>query len=367
MLSLVLAVLYTCLLLFFLHNITRRDRPYLSSRQLSVSFVVKIIFGMAYGYLFMRFYGGDDTWKYHTLSLTEYQKLLHHPLQFLHDTLSETGGSFSLDAAYSTTNSFWSDFEEVLFIRLLVLFDVLSFGSYYVNVVLFCFIAYLGHLLLFRLLVIHAPRSASFLRAGIFYYPVVLFWLSGIRKEGLLLLGMATVLFYFNRLMQQNTRILKPLLLCVTGLLLLWLIRNLVVLCLAPALLACGLHQRGHVRARFAYPLVYLLCAGLFFSGHLLPRFPDMAQKLVDRQYSFLALQGNTRLPLDSLHASFSSYAKVLPQALNHSFFSTHPMAKQVTAATGFSAGCFFYFLGLECYACITGVKIGWPRYGHRC
>ena len=324
MLSFVLVAIYTCVCYFLLHKITRRDRPYLSSRQLAGSFIVKVLFGMVYGYLFMRFYGGDDTWNYHTLSLVEYQKLLHHPLRFLHDTFSETGGSLSLDAAYSTTNSFWSDFEEVVFVRMLVLFDVLSFGSYYVNVVLFCFIAYLGHLLMFRLLVNHFPSSAPLLRLGIFYFPVVLFWLSGIRKEGLLLLGMATALYYFNKLMYQNTRILKHVLLCAAGLVMLWLIRNLVILCLAPALLAWGLHQRGRLRGRFAYAGVYLLCTGLFFWGHNLPGVPDLAQKLAERQYSFIALQGNTRLRLDSLHASFSSYAKILPQALNHSFFQPY-------------------------------------------
>lgn len=320
MLSILLIAVYTCLLLMLLSKITRRDRAHLSRAQLAAGFVIKIVFGMLYGYLFMRFYGGDDTWKYHALSLVEYKKLLHQPRLFIQDTFSQTGGSLSLDAAYSTTNSFWSDFEEVLFIRMLAFFDVFSFGNYYVNVVLFCFITYLGHLLLYRLMVRYHPGSASFLRAGIFYYPVVLFWLSGIRKEGLLLLGIAVVLYYFNKLMHRNGRAVKNALLCLAALVMLWLIRNLVVLCLAPALMAWLLRSRAGWRPLFVYPAVYLGCAGMFFFGHRILPLPHLARKMAERQYSFLDLKGNTRLPLDSLHANPLSYLKVAPQALNHSF-----------------------------------------------
>lgn len=351
--SLVLIGVYTCLLLMLLGKITRRDRAFLSRAQLVASFVIKIVFGMVYGYLFMRFYGGDDTWKYHALSLVEYEKLLHQPLLFIRDTFSQTGGSLSLDAAYSTTNSFWSDFEEVLFIRMLAFFDVLSFGNYYVNVVLFCFLTYLGHLLLYRLAVRCHPGPASFLQAGIFYYPVVLFWLSGIRKEGLLLLGIAIVLYYFNKLMHENRRVLKRALLCLAALAMLWLIRNLVVLCLAPPLLAWFLRSRGRWRPLFVYPAVYLACAGMFFFGHRVLPLPNLAQKLAERQYSFLDLTGNTRLPLDSLHANPLSYLKIAPQALNHSFLqpalfqSKSPLqlvsALDVFLFFGFGGLCLYY------------------------
>ena len=307
---------------------------------------------MLYGYLFMRFYGGDDTWQFHTLSLVEYNKLLHHPLQFIRDTFTETGGSFSLDAAYSTTNSFWNDFEEVIFIRMLVLFDVLSFGNYYVNVVLFCFVIYLGHLLLYKLMAGYQPEATNFLLAGIFFYPVVLFWVSGIRKEGLLLLGMATVLYYFDKLMQRKGRFITNILVCGAALVMLWLIRNMVVLCLAPALLAWFLRSRTGLRSLVVYPVVYGLCFCLFFFGDLVPHVPDMAQKLADRQHSFNELQGNTRLSLDSLDSTPFSYIRVLPQALNHGFFqpylwqSKSPLhlvsALDVFLFFGFGAFCFY-------------------------
>ncbi len=320
MLSFLLIFLYGFLLLLLLFRITRADRPTLSRGFLTAAFVVKILFGLVYGFLFLRFYHGDDTWMYHQTSLEEYHKLLHDPVLFMKDTFMKTRGSMSMEASYDTTNSFWSDFEEVLFIRMLVLFDIFSFGHYYVNVVLFCFITLLGHLLLYRLLVKYYPAAALPLSLMIFFYPVVLFWLSGIRKEGLLFLGVAGALYYFDKLLRSKGSAIKNGVVFAGCMIMLWLIRNLTVLCLAPALLAWFISVKGRIAAWRAFIPVYLLSGFLFFMGGSLPGLPDFAQKVTERQYSFLDLKGNTRLPLDSLHGNAASFLHVLPQALNHSF-----------------------------------------------
>lgn len=319
-LSFLLVVLYASLLLILLYKITQPDRAYLSARQLALSFSVKIFFGLLYGFLFMQFYHGDDTWKYHELSKIEYHKLLLHPINFILDTFSQSSGNISLEAAYSTTNSYWSDFEEVLFIRMLAIFDVFSFGNYYVNVVLFCFVAYLGNLLFYRLLVSYFLHSSFLLQLVVFYYPMVLFWLSGIRKEGLLFLGMAVTLYYFNKLLKSGKHAVKNLVLFIAGITTLWLIRNLTLLCLVPALAAWYLHQRFRLRSFPVFAGVYITCTVLFFCSGYIHGFPDLARKVTERQYSFMALKGNTRLALDSLHGTASSFVKVLPQSLNHIF-----------------------------------------------
>ena len=337
MLSILLIILYTSLLTFFLRKLTRRDRNSLSVAQVTTGFVVKILVGMLYGYLFMRFYHGDDTWEYHHESLVEYDKLLHHPLQFISDTFTQTGGNLSLSAAASTDNSFWSNFEEVLFIRMLALFNVLSFGNYYVNVVFFCFIAYLGNLLFYRLLTSYFPRSSFWLYLTIFFYPAVLFWLSGIRKEGLLFLGLAAALYYFDKIVLHHKLTLKNGLLFGAAIVFTALIRNQVVLCLAPVLLAVFLHQRFKISIWTAIAGVYTVSIFLFFKSDLVPHFPNLAQKVTERQHSFLGLEGKTRVALDSLDGSARSFAKVLPQALNHMFlrpyFTQSPSALHLASA----------------------------------
>lgn len=320
MLSLTLIILYTILSIFLLLRLSKNLQQHISARQVTASFIIKILFGIAYGFIFLKFYAGDDTWKHHKASIVEYQKLLHHPILFLQDTFTNTSGRVSLDAVYDTKNSFWNNIDEILFIKMLAIFNVFSFGNYYVNVVLFCFIVYLANLLLFRLLVRYFPKASFWLLIAIFYIPVIVFWLSGIRKDGLLFVALAMVLFYFDSMMRKEGGFLKNAFLFLFGFLVLYLIRNLMVMCVAPALFGWFLCRLFRINALLTFIAVYALTIFLFFASGNIHGLPDLAQKVVDRQYDFFSLTANTRLALDSLQATSGSYLNILPQALNHSF-----------------------------------------------
>ena len=89
--SVVLAVIVFYLLFVF---VTRR---LLHKKQISLSYYeillalgFKIIAGIAYGYIFLTYFGGDDTWAYHQQSLDEYKKMIHDPGQFFRDLTPES-------------------------------------------------------------------------------------------------------------------------------------------------------------------------------------------------------------------------------------------------------------------------------------
>lgn len=203
--------------------------------------------------------------------------------------------------------------------RLLVLFNFLSFGNYYVNVVLFCSLVFTGHLLLYRLFTRRFPEASRFLFIAIFLLPVVLFWLSGVRKDGILFLGVSLSLYYFDRLLAEKITI-KNLLLFIAGLSIIFLLRNFMLLCLLPAFAAWWLCSRFRLNTPVTFMALYLLAIACFFSSSWLKGFPNLPEQVAQRQYSFMMLQGSTRLRLDSLHATPASYLHVLPQAIDHSF-----------------------------------------------
>lgn len=321
MFSLLLIVLYTICSILFLVKYTKNYRNHLSAKQVTITFIIKVLFGMAYGFIFYKFYNGDDTWKYHQASLEEYQKLLHYPLNFLQDTFTMAKGKTGLEAVYDTRNSFWNNIDEVLFVKMLAVFNIASFGHYYVNVVLFCFLAYFGNLYLLRLFLRYFPQASPILIIVIFYFPMVVFWLSGLRKDGLLLAGLSLVLFYFDRLVSNGRKSWKDLFPLIAGLSVLWFIRNLMIMCLAPALLAWFLCYRIRWQPVRIFAGVYIVSISLFFLSGRLAGFPNLAQKVANRQYDFFNLVAKTRLPLDSLKAAPASYLYILPQAVNHTFF----------------------------------------------
>ena len=93
-----------------------------------MTFITKTCFGIAYGFLFWKFYKGDDTWLYHNFSLIEFENLLHHPGIFFQNLRVHAQGNTGIDSMYNSTNSFWNKLDDLLLIKLLAVFDCISFG-----------------------------------------------------------------------------------------------------------------------------------------------------------------------------------------------------------------------------------------------
>lgn len=313
-----LAMFYLAISLFVLLRVSQSYKNQLSGREITFSFIIKVLFGIAYGVIFLKYYGGDDTWTYHRLSLISYQELLHHPVRFFTD-FSDVQGTTGMGSVFDVKNSFWDHLEEAVYIRFLALLNLFSFGHYYTNVVLFCLLVYIGHLLLYRLFISHFPSRSFLFKLVIFFFPVILFWLSGLRKDGILFLALALVLFYFNRLLTERFR-LTHLLLFLTGLFTLFLFRNLMVLCLLPAFFAWYACSRFRVNAIACFTVIYATAIAAFFLTTAVKPVPDLPEKMVRRQQTFMALKGNTRLPLDSLKPEARSFLQLLPASLNHTF-----------------------------------------------
>src|ERR1700712_4415864 len=75
-----------------LHGLIRRKIFPFTLYHTGAIVLFKVLMGCLYGWLFLRYYGGDDTWNYFIESKTETTLLLHHPGQFFQEFLP----SFSL-------------------------------------------------------------------------------------------------------------------------------------------------------------------------------------------------------------------------------------------------------------------------------
>ena len=172
-----------------------RKQGVLSNAQLLIGFGMKVLMGCLYGYIFQKYYGGDDTWAMHTASLAETKLLLSDPAQFFW----EYGPSTALrNANYSIgfVPLYLSDLEYCLQAKTLGIFNLISRGNYYLNVIFFNFILFWGHYWLFALLIKKFPSKRFLLFIVIFLIPPIIFWLSGIRADGLLFFF--TVLFIYK-------------------------------------------------------------------------------------------------------------------------------------------------------------------------
>lgn len=283
--------------------------------QLLAGFAVKVLMGLLYGYVFLHYYNGDDTWKFFRASLVETELLLNDPGLFF---INEFTPANALQTGKNTgeiISIYLNDLQYVLVVKTMAVMNLVTQGNYYLNSVIFNAIIFFGHYWLYKLMTELFPQKKNIYFLIIFFFLPAVFWLSGIRADGLLFFFLSLLLYY---LVGKHPDSFKKWLCVVIGLAGVIICRPQVAVLTAIAAMAYYAH------ARFGKPLVmygtvYLIAILLFF----IP-VTDLSGIVAQKQNEFSKLKG-TKFRLDNLDGSPASYLKVLPQAAGNTFLRPFP------------------------------------------
>lgn len=273
--------------------------------------------GCLYGYIYLHFYNGDDTWNHHRHSLEELEKLKHHTRYYFTELLPAESFAWAGGTFLHGLSAYLHTLEYDGLVKILSIANIFSGGNYYINVVFFNFMLFWGQYWLFSLLVKEFPQKRKPLLLLIFFFPPLVFWLSGIRADGLILFFIALLLVQFRRWLYEHKK--WSLLYCTIGALGIIIFRSQVGLLLIPALAAWYISVKFNRKPVAVFLWVYGICGLLFFATAWVSPGKNLPGVIVERQQSFLALHG-TRFQLDSLQPTVTSFTRVLPQALSHTF-----------------------------------------------
>jgi hypothetical protein len=308
--------------LFLLRRMTRHSVLQLSMKELSLAFGFKVLLGCLYGYIYFTYYGGDDTWMFHRESIDEYHELFRNPGLFFKD-FSPVPSFEQADNFIQGMGLYAANLEKQLMFKMLAIFNIFSRQNYYINVVFFNFIVFWGHYWLLRLLCLEFPSKRTEFFLVIFFFPPVVFWLSGIRADGLLLFFMSMMLVQLYHWWILNKRFsFLRMLLALAGLI---IFRNMLALLVIPGIVALLLTVRRRRNGWLTFGIVYGISIILFFGSTLLSPHANLPAQVVKKQQEYFTLKGNTRFKLDTLQASAGSFIKLLPQAVNNTFLRPHP------------------------------------------
>jgi hypothetical protein len=317
MLSIILFVIYFVFSAIVIRKLVAKSAVPLSTTEVFICLSVKTAMACLYGWIFYHYYNGDDTWALHSASIHERSLLLENPRQFFRE-FTPISAWIHKDTMTSFISTYLSDLEYAFQAKLLALFNFLTGNEYYINTVFFSFITFWGHYLLFKLFLLRFPEKRRLLFAIIFLFPPAIFWLSGIRGDGLLFFFTMMVLYHFDRWITSRKR--SNLWIALIGLLGMMIFRPPFAGLMLPVLIAwfiVGRHARHPVRT---FAVVYGIGVILFFTTIFFSDRSSLPAMVANKQYDFLALKGNTAFRLDSLKPDVSTYAKVLPQAVNNTF-----------------------------------------------
>lgn len=322
-----LFVLYLVLFSWLITRISFFTKAELSNSQLIILFLLKIIAGIFYGWI-GTYYGGlaqmHDTWSYHFNSVQEYHLLFNHPQEYITNLFrNDYGGSGT--GIFASHDSYWNDLKSNVFIKILSLFNVFTFGNYYVNVIFFSFITLSGPIALYRVMGDIFPVKKMVILLSCFLIPSFLFWTSGLGKEGLLFTATSLVIYCFYFGLKENKWTPGRLLVILFSLGLLLVLRNFIFILLGAALFVWLLSVRFRQYSLRFFALIYLsFCIFFFTAKYISPRL-NFPNAVVTKQEEFSKIVGDASIPIKVLEPNAKSFILNTPQAISLSSFRPYP------------------------------------------
>lgn len=308
---------------FLLHQIIRRKIfPFTIYHTAAIVFF-KVMMGCFYGWVFFHYYSGDDTWNYFNESQEQTNYLLRHPSLYFREFLPAHSLQATNYQAWDALVFYINHFEKWFMIKWLAILNVLSAKNYYTDMIWFEFLTLPGPLLLFKILVREFPERAGKNFILVFFIPSVVFWCSGIRAEGLLLLFMMLMIYNGQAYTRYPRK--RRLIGIAAGFLGILLIRYQFLAVFLPAWIAFLVSLKKKDLSPRYFNWIYGFLLVIFLSSLFLPAADQLSRPLIRTQQKFFGLNGNTRYTLDKLDPGPISFIKILPQAVANSFLRPYP------------------------------------------
>lgn len=296
----------------------------------------KIIGALALGILYQFYYGGGDTFNFHTHGSRHiWEAFWDSPEKGLKLMFSD-GTDYRGIYEYARRIPFFRDPTSYTVIRLAAFFDLFTFSAYSATAVLFSVISFIGLWMLFQSFYEIMPERHKYIAAATLFIPSVVFWGSGLLKDTITLacLGMAT--FCVKRLFLDRRVSVSYGLLLLVSLYGMFLIKKYILINYLPAAIlwiytANLAHIRSTVFKILLFPFISALVvvAGYYAVQQVSKDDPRYALNKLSNTAKVTAYDiayqtgrdAGSTYTLGELDGSFGSMIKLAPQAVNVSLF----------------------------------------------
>lgn len=331
----------TPIVLLIVYVIAYIARPYVSDEITSKYFIpaltVKIIGAICVGLVYQFYYGGGDTFAYHTHGSRWIWLAFNDDVEKGVKMLLTNG---DYEGVYNYAKHIWyyRDEHSYFLIKIVAVVDLITFSTYSATAVLFASISFTGMWALFDVFYSKYPQLNRWFALAIFFIPSVFFWGSGILKDSVTMGGLGWLTYSCYQLfLKKNLSLLHILTALLSG----WLILNIkvyILLSFLPSLILWFFVDNiGKVRSLFARLLIAPLMLGIalaiaYFavngvgkknSKYAIENIASTAQiTAYDIRYGWGARLGdNSGYTLGELDGSFGSMIRLTPEAINVSLF----------------------------------------------
>jgi hypothetical protein len=342
--EIILILLYTILFLYVIRRHSFFRLPGVPESFLQGLFLLKILAGMALWSIYTFYYpdrATADIYKYFDDSAVIFEALFHSPKHYF-QMISGIGNNAPEFDQYYNAMHYWARKAESgiyndshTIIRFNAIVRIFSFGYYNVHTVFICFLSLTGLTAIFKFSLRQLPDKKKELLCIIFLLPSVLFWGSGVLKEGLIFFALGMLIYHSDKLFS-----LRSLLIVLLTTALLALSKFYVWLCILPSLLLLvWLNKSRDTKPFLKYGIIVSAVAIL---GINIDKFSNIQNPLVtlsQKQLEFKRLASGelmssdnkvipaagSAIPLAKLEPTLGSFLSNAPQALANVMFRPLP------------------------------------------
>ena len=313
----VLLFIFYCIFFSYFFYIYKLDKNTgISIKVIIGLFLFKVFGGCVNLYIHYNDYITNDIGFYFEQSVHELTNMKNNPTAFFKEWLFNWGDSSGKINMFERENmSFWSSIGMQVHYKYMTLANMFSLGNVYVNVILFNVMYFIGQLYLYKTLYLNAPHKKYLFLVVVFLIPSVVFWCSGIHKDGIILSCIGFVSYFIYQYLSTKNSLL--LIASTLFLSLLFVTRYFYLLCIFPPLLLWIFTFKSKFKL-LIFSIAYLIAFVILFNiNELFPAIKPL-ELISNRQKDFIHLIGYSDMKTPILENHFMSYVKNFPTALNH-------------------------------------------------
>lgn len=203
-----------------------------------------------------------------------------------------------------------------------------SFGYYHVHIVFMNFLSLAGLFAIYKTVASVLPDRKTEVFASVFFIPTVLFWGSGVLKEGLLLFALGLFMHALHKISQRNVSV-KIFAVLLFSLCLLILTKVYILLCFLPALVSMAVVRlTGRKMAVMKFALTHVLLVLLAINIHHIHSEYNILEILQVKQRDFYNVaelwNAGSAIDIGRLEPNLRSFIIHIPGALAAVFFRPH-------------------------------------------
>ncbi len=328
----ILPAAYAAIGLLLIGKLRFFEAPGLSRRFFQLVFLLKILAGTALVAIYTYYYKDRttaDVFKYFDDGRVMFNAIKHSPGDYFQMLFGINNDTPHFAQYYNEMNNWYRVYESNLYndshtiIRFNALVMLFSAGYIGVHTVVMCFLSLLGLTALYKTFTPAFANREALLAVAVFFIPSVLFWGSGVLKEGLLFFAIGMACYNVNLLLSGQRQWFRWIVF-FGALALMFFCKMYVLIALLPGIMAHTWVKLTSAKYPYLkYFTVIAVCTVAAVNIKVVLPKDDFLETLSEKQRDFMGLaqsmNSGSIIHINKLEPTFKSFVLNTPEA----FFNT--------------------------------------------